>query len=734
MRKKLSLIFALCFAFMLVFAMHASAFPSTFAQEIGMPDNNTASGAMRIDEFKTVRGNISSSDDVDWYEVPMAQGNGTLTIKFEHEKVNVSNIQSDVVWQIGLYDDSAVNGLVTNNVRWFNVTGTEDITLPRIGVSAAGAYVCVRCGNPGTVYQNHSNALYYITFNREFDEVWETENNGTASAADEIFGDTPISGTIAHYQDYDWYKFYAENDGYFTVDFTHPVTNLSNNQSDDVWDVSIYNSTAESGIFRAAATEYGVTGKEDLKTGALGVKGGQYYYVKVTCGNTGTAYYNHSPLEYQLKINYTETEYFEKEANGSSSKATEMKVNRKYGASITTGADDDWFKFTLASQSSVSFSFEHEAFSYSSSGETIFWYMYIYDSSASKVPSALDFKYVKIYDGSDFTSKKYDLPAGDYYIKITDKSDGTNHQTDRTYFVSVEEDHNHSYGSSTPNGDKHEWACTICGETKSEYHDWNSGSVTQKPTCTEPGVKTYKCWTCKTTKTEPVPAAHSFGSYTDQGDGTHKRLCTLCDAYETDAHAWNDGVVTKKPTCAATGTKLFGCTMCSAEKTETLAVSDEHSSLKYEKQDENYHNESCTLCGNSSVAAHVFNVVRFIDKDYHEASCPCGAYVINQHNYSDWVITEEATEDSGGWKKRTCSDCDHTDRVSIPAGSSSDSEGSSDADSEGTSGSDNQSNSGGENNGMPTFILGPALSMFGALLIALIVILIRKLTGAYKKK
>ena len=58
--------------------------------------------------------------------------------------------------------------------------------------------------------------------------------------------------------------------------------------------------------------------------------------------------------------------------------------------------------------------------------------------------------------------------------------------------------------------------CADCGELieKKEIdidpanHDWELKSDTA--TCTEDGVKTYKCSRCDETKTENIPAHHTF--------------------------------------------------------------------------------------------------------------------------------------------------------------------------------------------------------------------------------
>lgn len=55
--------------------------------------------------------------------------------------------------------------------------------------------------------------------------------------------------------------------------------------------------------------------------------------------------------------------------------------------------------------------------------------------------------------------------------------------------------------------------CTTCGEKLStgsviekSDHSWDDGVVTQEPTATTAGVKTYTCQVCQTTKTEEIPA------------------------------------------------------------------------------------------------------------------------------------------------------------------------------------------------------------------------------------
>lgn len=103
---------------------------------------------------------------------------------------------------------------------------------------------------------------------------------------------------------------------------------------------------------------------------------------------------------------------------------------------------------------------------------------------------------------------------------------------------------------------------------KTHTHTSNSGTITTQPTCTQTGVKTYKCTTCgATVKTETVAAlGHNYTS-----------------------------TVTTQPTCTAEGVKTYKCSRCTSSYTEKI------SALGHTDLDEN---GNCTRCG-----AHIKDVV-----------------------------------------------------------------------------------------------------------------------------
>ena len=162
------------------------------------------------------------------------------------------------------------------------------------------------------------------------------------------------------------------------------------------------------------------------------------------------------------------------------------------------------------------------------------------------------------------------------------------------------------------------YGMTASGSTVS-VHDcknhWDTGKVTKKSTCTEPGEKTFTCSICrKTTKKENVPATgHNYASawttdiaatcektgtesrhcqnenctatteqrsiaalghnWKDNGDET--AICTRNGCKATHTHAWDSGTITTEPTCTAQGERTYHCTyeengICTATKTEAV--------------------------------------------------------------------------------------------------------------------------------------------------------------------
>lgn len=132
------------------------------------------------------------------------------------------------------------------------------------------------------------------------------------------------------------------------------------------------------------------------------------------------------------------------------------------------------------------------------------------------------------------------------------------------------------------------FTCTECGETKTEEiaalgHDWDGGTVTTEPTCTEKGVKTFTCTRCNGFKTEEIEASgHSWdeGTVTEEPTCTEKGVktftCANCDETAAEAvpalgHVWGEWTVTKEATSEEEGEEARECEMCGEKETRTVA-------------------------------------------------------------------------------------------------------------------------------------------------------------------
>lgn len=98
--------------------------------------------------------------------------------------------------------------------------------------------------------------------------------------------------------------------------------------------------------------------------------------------------------------------------------------------------------------------------------------------------------------------------------------------------------------------------CSICGEVIEKDlqplgHQWDGGVVTQQPTETSPGVKTYTC----------------------QRNSSHTRTETIPQLAHTHNFTW---VTTQEPTCGKNGSRTGTCTICGQQTTETLAATGQH--------------------------------------------------------------------------------------------------------------------------------------------------------------
>ena len=220
--------------------------------------------------------------------------------------------------------------------------------------------------------------------------------------------------------------------------------------------------------------------------------------------------------------------------------------------------------------------------------------------------------------------------------------------------------------------------CKDCGKkilpgqtiAKTENHSWDAGKVTTKATCTEEGEKTFTCSICGDEKTEKVSATgHQHTEIRNKKEATCKETgysgdtwCKDCGKKilsgqaiaKTENHSWNQGEITKEPTCKEEGEKTFTCSICGNTKTEKVSTADhQHMEIRNQK------NPTCKEAGYSG--------------DTYCADCGVKIFSgqtiakTKNHNWDGGVITTEPTCTERGEKTFTCTICGNTNTKKVNA-------------------------------------------------------------------
>ena len=111
---------------------------------------------------------------------------------------------------------------------------------------------------------------------------------------------------------------------------------------------------------------------------------------------------------------------------------------------------------------------------------------------------------------------------------------------------------------------------------------------------------------------------HTYSEQWSHNDSEHWHTCTGADCDEVidkAAHTWDNGNITKEPTCTAKGEMTYTCTVCKATKTEEIATTGHTFSDKWES-DDTHHWHKCINCDEiSGKAKHSYST---------DGVCVCG--------------------------------------------------------------------------------------------------------------
>ena len=262
----------------------------------------------------------------------------------------------------------------------------------------------------------------------------------------------------------------------------------------------------------------------------------------------------------------------------------------------------------------------------------------------------------------------------------------------------------HEWSEWSDNNDGTHTRSCRCNANETKDCTYDDGVVTEQPTHTEKGVKTYTCIVCGHTYDEEIPVLtdHAWGEWVinklDEAN-THIRYCA-CNESQTAPHNFDEGKITTEATHTSKGVKTFTCTDgCGYSYTEEIPETTEHQWTNWSPNGDGTHTRSCrcnanetkdctydagvvttpsthyeegvktftcTVCGHTKTEAiaktteHEWSDWSDNKDGTHTRSCRCNANETSAHTWGSWAV-----QNDGGYK-RECADCGAFETMTLP--------------------------------------------------------------------
>ena len=228
----------------------------------------------------------------------------------------------------------------------------------------------------------------------------------------------------------------------------------------------------------------------------------------------------------------------------------------------------------------------------------------------------------------------------------------------------------HDYADATCTEPK---TCTVCGHKtgSANGHSWKDATCTEPKTCkicgTKEGNPNGHDWedaTCTEPKTCKVCDATEGTAKGHTWDNSCDTSCNTCGHTRSITHTWNEGIVTKAPTCSEKGSKLFTCSVCGSEKSEDIQIDPEAHDWDNGKittqatcTEKGVRTHTCKHDSNHTKAVEIsVNENNHIHDAEDDGICDdCGKPYCKHLNYTTEV--HEATCEDNGYTIYSCSDC-----------------------------------------------------------------------------
>lgn len=392
--KKAKAILSLLMALIMALGCFSAAFATDAATEDN--DNNTIATADALVVGGSITGAFDSEDDVDYFAVT-TEKECLLTVAIEHN-TNESTL--------GYFNVEVVDAEGKTLTSFISKGKDAKVTSTVFGVGIGTYYVKV---TPITFDRTLS---YNVTVAESNSSVAEKEPNNApadATSIDKITtkGSTKkYAGFISASTDVDYYKVTTAKDGYIYF----YIYNYENSSASYTAELVSYFTTSTTekvlGTITIGANE------ASAMSASVGVKGGAYYYLKVTSADGSTG-------GYEVKFYYGEDSNTEIEYNDEPGAATDLAAtsSKAIAGAITHAGDVDFYRINLTDK----YGYKLNLKAYVSDMKTAAqWKVAVYAADNLKGDSLLE---ATATDSSAAELSLNDLGAGIYYVKVTAGND-----------------------------------------------------------------------------------------------------------------------------------------------------------------------------------------------------------------------------------------------------------------------------------------------------------------------
>lgn len=315
--------------------------------------NDTKETATVIDRTKSVFGSSSQrreSNDIDWFKLILKE-DGNINLTFTHEDKSLPV----VAWIVTMEQEDG-----TVLCDFSSKLSEPSVSSGIISLKAGVYYVRV---DSQVVYGN----TYCLDVTMNEGAVGEYEPNDSPEEATALATGAAVSGSLSTRLlglDKDYYAFSIEADGYIDITFKHePDT-----EKDYVgWNIRLLMKN-EDGSYTELIKKLSYWNDSERLISGIGLAKGEYYILI----DADSANYNSAP--YELKVDFTAHDSYEKEPNDNHKSGNPILFNRYYyGKLITKDVyfDNDYYSFSIDEPRNICVQLHHATASESSVAWTV---------------------------------------------------------------------------------------------------------------------------------------------------------------------------------------------------------------------------------------------------------------------------------------------------------------------------------------------------------------------------